>query len=97
MSKSKAMHDWQSRVAELGCIACEKIGYHGTPAELHHIRETAGGGQKSGDDEVVPLCPAHHRGTMHPLTPSIHLDRRVFIEQFGSEVELLAEVKRRLA
>jgi len=34
------------RVAALGCIACLIDGNPGTPAELHHIRETAGGGQR---------------------------------------------------
>ncbi len=78
------------RVAALGCIACLIDGNPGTPAELHHIRETAGGGQKALDSDVISVCPAHHRGTMHPAVPSIHLDRLTFIARYGSETELLA-------
>ena len=81
------------RVAALGCIACLIDGNPGTPAELHHIRETAGGGQKALDTDVLPTCPAHHRGTMHPAVPSIHLDRLTFIARYGSETELLARVR----
>lgn len=80
-------------VAALGCIACLIDGNPGTPAELHHIRETAGGGQKALDTDVLPTCPAHHRGTMHPAVPSIHLDRLAFIARYGSETELLARVR----
>lgn len=81
------------RVAALGCIACLIDGNPGTPAELHHIRETAGGGQKALDSDVISVCPAHHRGTDHPRTPSIHLDRLTFIARYGSETELLARVR----
>jgi len=95
-SITKAQQAHRDAVAALGCVACAKQGHHTPGVELHHIRETAGAGQRSGEDEVVPLCPAHHRGIHRPLTPSIHLDRRVFIELFGTELELLAEVKRRL-
>ena len=85
----------KDRVAALGCLCCEKLGYRGSPAELHHVRETVGMGQRASDRDVLPLCSAHHRGTMHGV-PSIHLDRRVFIELFGTELSLLDEVKRRL-
>ena len=81
------------RVAALGCIACMLNGYPGTPAELHHIRETAGGGQKALDSEVIPLCIYHHKGEYHPHVPSIHLDRLAFIARFGTEAELLARVR----
>ena len=81
------------RVAALGCIACLIDGNPGTPAELHHIRETAGGGQKALDSDVISVCPAHHRGTDHPRTPSIHLDRLAFISRYGTESELLARVR----
>lgn len=81
------------RVSALGCIACLIDGNPGTPAELHHIRETAGGGQKALDTDVLPTCPAHHRGTMHPAVPSIHLDRLTFIARYGSETELLARIR----
>jgi hypothetical protein len=92
-TRSKAMQSHMDRVAEMGCIACALSGNPGTPAELHHPRTDAGGGQKAPDSDVIPLCPAHHRGTLHPKVPSIHRDRSAFIETFGSEADLLAWVR----
>lgn len=85
-----------SRVAELGCIACELAGFPDTPAEIHHLRAGNGLGERSGHDRAIALCPAHHRGTQHPQVPSIHLARRAFIAQFGTEEELLEIVRRKL-
>ena len=96
-ARSKATKSHMSRVAELGCIACLIAGTPGTPPELHHPRTNAGAGQKAPDSDVIPLCHAHHRGTVHPAIPSIHLDRLKFIEAFGSEAELLARVREQLA
>jgi hypothetical protein len=41
----------------------------------------------------IPLCPMHHRGTVHPAIPSIHLAKRAFIKRFGTEEELLQLVQ----
>lgn len=92
-ARSKATRARMSRVAALGCIACRLSGNPGTLPELHHPRSGTGAGQKAPDSDVIPLCPAHHRGELHPKVPSIHLDRLKFIEQFGTEAELLAIVK----
>jgi len=91
--KGKARSAHFARVAALGCIACLIDGNPGTPPELHHPRANAGMGQKAPDTDVLPLCPLHHRGTDHPRTPSIHLDRLAFIERYGSETKLLARVR----
>lgn len=85
-----------SRVAELGCIACYLQGTPGTPAEVHHPRSGTGAGRKASHFDAIGLCPAHHRGTDHPRTPSIHLAKREFINRFGTEAELLELVRRRL-
>ena len=50
------------RVAALGCILCRHLGYQGTPAEVHHIRDEQGAAQRSSDLLTAPLCPEHHRG-----------------------------------
>ena len=89
----KARSAYFARVAALGCIACMMDGNPGTPPELHHPRAGAGAGMKSPDADVIPLCHRHHRGTDHPRTPSIHRDRLVFIERFGTEMQLLARVR----
>lgn len=91
--KVKARSAHFARVAALGCIACLMDGNPGTPPELHHPRSSAGMGQKAPDTDVLPLCHRHHRGTDHPRTPSIHLDRLAFIARYGSETELLARVR----
>lgn len=96
-ARSKATKAYMDRVAELGCIACLIAGTPGTPPELHHPRTDAGAGQKAPDSDVIPLCPPHHRGTMHPAVPSIHLDRLKFIETFGSEMALQDMVRARLS
>jgi hypothetical protein len=53
---------YMGRVAELGCAVCRRMGYEGTPAELHHKRLGTGAGRRSSHMEVIPLCPEHHRG-----------------------------------
>jgi len=53
-----------SRVAELGCAVCRRLGFEGTPAELHHPRAGTGAGRRSSHMDVIPLCPAHHRGSL---------------------------------
>ena len=60
------------RVAELGCILCRHLGNPDTPANVHHIREGAGMGQRSPHYLTVPLCPEHHQGAsgVHMLGPS---------------------------
>ncbi|SFQ46300.1 Recombination enhancement, RecA-dependent nuclease [Geopseudomonas sagittaria] len=92
MTKAEKQH--LSRVQSLGCMACRQIGYRDTPAEIHHPRAGAGAGRKASHFDAIPLCPAHHRGINHPLTPSIHLDKRAFIARFGTEAELLEQTRR---
>ncbi len=44
---------------------CEIPGCRNTDLEIHHSRvpgSGAAGGKKSGDDWVILLCRAHHRG-----------------------------------
>lgn len=91
MTKDEKQH--MDRVAALGCIACRLLGYRDTPCELHHPRSGAGAGRKSSNYDVIGLCAAHHRGTHHPMVSSIHLDKRAFIAQFGTEAALLQMVR----
>lgn len=72
-----------SRVAALGCILCRRLGYEGTPPELHHIRRAG----RRADAPVIPLCPPHHRGNI-----GIHgMGRKAFERHYEvTEEELLA-------
>lgn len=78
------------RVAELGCVICEKCGLGESPAEVHHLFD----GAARSDWLVAPLCPTHHRGTL-----GFHgLGQRAFERKYKtSEAELLAMTIERLA
>jgi hypothetical protein len=95
MKKADKQH--LSRLAALGCIACRIQGTPGTPAEIHHPRAGTGMGLRAHHAEAIPLCAAHHRGTDHPRTPSIHLDKKKFVARFGTEAELLTITRHALA
>lgn len=56
-----AEHRHLDRVARLGCVLCRHMGYHGTPAEIHHPRTGTGAGRKASHMDAIALCPAHHR------------------------------------
>lgn len=75
-----------SKVADIGCIICYRVGYRGTPAEIHHIRGLGlGMGVRNSHDNVIPLCPEHHRGNS-----GYHgLGRKAFERAYGvTEQEL---------
>ena len=87
---TKAERQHLSRLAELGCVLCIRLGYYATPAEIHHIRDGQGMSQRASHFDAVPLCVAHHRGD-----DGLHgLGRRAFERVYGvTEAELLAEVR----
>ena len=79
-----------SRVAELGCLVCRRMGYPDTPAEIHHKRAGTGAGRRSSHLEAMPLCPEHHRGKT-----GIHgLGTKGFARHYGfDEADLLQDVR----
>lgn len=93
-SKTKAEKQHMSRVAELGCIVCANLGNQGTPAELHHIRAGMGRGMRASNFDVLPLCPHHHRDGGHG--EAFHAGRETWEEKFGTEHELLSQVRSEL-
>jgi hypothetical protein len=82
-----------SAVAELGCAVCRRMGYPGTPAELHHKREGVGAARRASHYEVIPLCPEHHRGNT-----GVHgLGTKGFAKHWGfTEADLLEDVLKNL-
>ena len=82
-----------NKVAGLGCLVCLRMGYEGTPAELHHPRTGVGMAQRSSHMNVLPICPEHHRGKT-----GIHgLGTKGFVTEYGyTEDDLLDDVKRLL-
>jgi len=79
------------RVAELGCIICRKLGFPDSPAEIHHIKgegQGSGMGKKASSYKVLPLCARHHRGQ-----EGYHHSPKAFTDKWGSQVQLLKDVK----
>ena len=87
---TKAEKEHLSKVAALGCMVCRRMGYEGTPAEIHHPRRGTGLGQRASNYDAIPLCPEHHRGNT-----GIHgLGTKGFPKKWGfTEADLLDEVK----
>ena len=87
---TKAEKEHLSKVAALGCMVCRRMGYEGTPAEIHHPRRGTGLGQRASNYDAIPLCPEHHRGNT-----GIHgLGTKGFPKRWGfDESDLLDEVK----
>lgn len=87
MTKDEKHH--LSLVAELGCAVCRRLGYPGTPAEIHHLRAGQGWGRSSHYD-AIPLCPEHHRGKT-----GVHgLGTKGFPKHYGfTEQDLLEDVR----
>lgn len=79
-----------ARVRTLSCLICEKCGLGDSPAEAHHVFDTAA----RSDFLTVPLCPTHHRGAL-----GFHgLGQRAFERKYKTtEAELLALTLERLA
>lgn len=80
-----------SKVADLGCIICYRLGYIGTPAEIHHVRGMGlGMAVRSSNYATIPLCPTHHRGN-----DGYHgMGRKAFERRYEvTESELLEQVK----
>lgn len=85
MSAKGSRH--MGKVAAVGCILCRHLGYGYSPAEVHHLKEECGAGQRQSDFIVAPLCPEHHRGGA-----GLHgLGRKAFERTYRlTELDLLA-------
>lgn len=88
-NKSEKQH--MDKVVQLGCIVCRNKGFYNTPAEIHHIE---GKTKDQAHFFVLPLCFQHHRqgGKDEPFI-SRHPYKKRFIQAYGSEEDLLKQVK----
>jgi hypothetical protein len=89
----KAEKEHLSRVAALGCIVCRRLKFGTSPAEIHHIRSGTGGGRRASHFDVLPLCDRHHRNGPDALHV---MGSKAWQRVFGSEIELLEQVKEML-
>lgn len=92
MNKEEKNH--LDRVQQLGCIVCRNLGHHDTPAAIHHIRAGQGLGQRASNFEVIPLCSLHHQNGGYGV--AIHAGQKTWESLYGTELELLAQVRRLL-
>ena len=86
------MNKYLDRVANLGCIVCLNQGLGQTPANVHHIRTGYGVSQRAPDSETIPLCPTHHQNPAHGEL-AYHANPQLFQDRYGTELELLEQVK----
>lgn len=87
----KVEREHLNAVVTIGCILCARLGTPGTPAEIHHLRDGQGMGQRAPHSQTIPLCYAHHRGAI-----GYHgLGKRAFEAMHGvTERELLSDTRK---
>lgn len=88
-TKAEAAH--LNRLHRLGCIVCRRESLGHTEPEIHHPRYLAGMGQKAAHMDAIPLCPRHHRTGGFGV--ALHDGQRTWEARYGTEAELLAQVK----
>ena len=93
MTKDEKRH--LQRVADFGCIVCRNVYFRKTAAEIHHIRAGQGMAQRASHFETIPLCPRHHRTGGYGV--AIHAGQAAWEEAYGTELELLEQVRGMLA
>ena len=89
---TKAERQHMSRVAALGCWCCLMDGHRGVTAQLHHIREGYGMGQRASHFEVIPLCEGHHQGLIDATKRAFHQSPKLWRARYGMEREVLRAV-----
>lgn len=90
----KAEREHLNKVADLCCIVCINQGVADSPAQIHHIRTGQGMSQRSSHYETIPLCPVHHQHGGYGV--AIHAGQKTWESLYGTELELLKQVKKLL-
>lgn len=90
---TRAESEYLGRVARLGCVACNLLGFDmdDVQPEIHHPREGVGMSQRASNWLAIPLCTAHHRGDH-----GVHGDKLILRQLKCDELDLLAWVISRL-
>lgn len=108
MSRPRPRVDDIERFAKLyalGCVVSKIYFNRWEPAEIHHLVE---GRKRLGHQATIPLSPWFHRGVppqmdMRPseaaeqIGPSLAMNKREFVQRFGTERELLEKTNQLLA
>jgi hypothetical protein len=96
-------------ISKMVCVACSIAGQRQpNRTEVHHLVDR-GSRRLSGEhDATIGLCGWHHRGAIPPwpkmqlaravLTygPSMALQKRAFVERYGTERDMLAITNQKL-
>jgi hypothetical protein len=92
MTKDEKKH--LDLLSQLGCVVCARLGYSGTPAEIHHPRKGVGLALRASHYDAIPLCVEHHRGQT-----GVHgLGTKGFAKRYGfDESDLLEDAKKLLS
>lgn len=88
---NKAEREWMTKAARVGCLACRQEGHY-SQATLHHITS---GFRRMGHLFTIPLCHWHHQ-IGDDERPSVHGAKKRFEAKYGTQLELLAELKKEL-
>jgi hypothetical protein len=90
---TKAEAAYLGKVARLGCVCCNLLGFDvaDVQPEIHHVREGQGMAQRACHWLVIGLCPTHHRGPQ-----GLHGDKSVMRQLKCDEMDLLSWVISRL-
>ncbi len=84
---TKAEQRWVDAILQIGCCVCARLGYPGTPGEVHHLLR---GGRRIGHLHTILLCsPGHHRNGDGVTKISRHPTKPRFEAAYGTELELL--------
>jgi hypothetical protein len=86
--KAKERKERFNKLSEYGCCICKM------PTEIHHLVgfKYRGMGQKATDDNTIPLCVHHHRGSqgIH------HLGTRSWEKVYGEQEHYLKKINKYL-
>ena len=82
---SAASKRYMNRVAKVPCVLCAALGIDGVPANVHHVREGQGTGQRASDWLTVSLCRTCHQSPI-----GLHGDRSLMKLAKLEELDLLA-------
>ena len=85
---TKAERRHLDRVAQLGCVVCNELGYYGSPAEIHHLD------RNRNHKRVIPLCAIHHRNG--GFGEAVHNGTKTWEATYGTQEELLAMVNQQI-
>ncbi len=91
---TKAEKAHMAAVVALGCIVHRNKGVFGVTAQIHHVTR---GGRKRDHNKVIPLASQHHLEQDSVFGEAVHNGYKLFAKKYGTEQDLLQQVKELLS